>query len=179
MKEINKIARVITRILEIFHWVGAGILVAATMCSVVAPDKIGYFIGIDSKENGVTKMTVYDFEVNATCVDGNIDMTTFLLFGIGAAIILILMAIVYHNMYLIFKRSNENSPFQKENIKMFRCIGLFSIAVPVVGIVMSFIVRFVIGVDAAEVSVNQSGFYMGIVILCLTHYLAMSVKKQN
>ena len=44
MKGISKLAKIITKILEVFHWVGAGLMVVATVCSVIAPEKIGYFV---------------------------------------------------------------------------------------------------------------------------------------
>ena len=53
---------------------------------------------------------------------------------------------------------------------MLREIGIFSISIPVVGLIMSIIIRLIVGVEAAETSVNLSGFIMGIIVLCLTQY---------
>lgn len=170
MKGINRLAKIITKILEIFHWVGAGLMAAAAVCAVAAPEYIGYFVGIDTKECCGAELSVYGFEVNAAAVNGNVDMTTFLLFGIGAAIILALMAMVFRNLNLIFRNSENATPFQQDNIRMLKEIGIFSIAVPVIGFIMSIIIRLVIGVDAAETSISQSGVYMGIIVLCLTQY---------
>lgn len=179
MKGISKLAKIITKILEVFHWVGAGLMVAATVCSVIAPEKIGYFVGLDIKECCGTNLVVYGFEVNASYVDGSIDMTTFLLFGIGAVIILILMAMVFRNVHLIFKKSENGTPFQKDNIRMLKEIGIFSITVPVIGLVMSVIIRLVIGVDAVEININQSGLFMGIIVLCLTQYFIYGAELEK
>ena len=84
--------------------------------------------------------------------------------------ILAVMAMIFRNLHLIFKKSENDSPFQKDNIRMMKEIGIFSIAVPVIGFIMSIIVRLVIGVDAAEISINQGGIFMGIIVLCLTQY---------
>ena len=179
MKGISKLAKIITKILEVFHWVGAGLMVVATVCSVIAPEKIGYFVGLDIKECCGTNLVVYGFEVNAPYVDGSIDMTTFLLFGIGAVIILILMAMVFRNVHLIFKKSENGTPFQKDNIRMLKEIGIFSITVPVIGLVMSVIIRLVIGVDAVEININQSGLFMGIIVLCLTQYFIYGAELEK
>ena len=179
MKGISKLAKIITKILEVFHWVGAGLMVVATVCSVIAPEKIGYFVGLDIKECCGTNLVVYGFEVNASYVDGSIDMTTFLLFGIGAVIILILMAMVFRNVHLIFKKSENGTPFQKDNIRMLKEIGIFSITVPVIGLVMSVIIRLVIGVDAVEININQSGLFMGIIVLCLTQYFIYGAELEK
>ena len=53
---------------------------------------------------------------------------------------------------------------------MMREIGLFSIAVPVIGLFMSFVFRLVTGVDAVENSMDMNGIFMGIVVLCLTQF---------
>ena len=50
MKRINKLGKIITKILEVFHWVGTALMLAATICSVAAPDWVKYFVGFDAKE---------------------------------------------------------------------------------------------------------------------------------
>lgn len=170
MKGINKLGKIITKILEVFHWVGAVLMAAATVCSVVAPNWVKYFVGFDAKECCGANLEVYGFEVNAPVVDGNVDMTSFMLFGIGAVIILAVMAMVFRNLHLIFKKSETGTPFQKDNIRMMKEIGIFAIAVPVIGFIMSIIVRLVTGVETAEISIDMGGIFMGIIVLCLTQY---------
>ena len=179
MKRINKLGAIITKILEVFHWVGTALMAAATVCSLAAPAWVGYFVGFDAKECCGADLTVYGFEVNTPVVNGNVNMTTFFLFGIGAVIILALMAMVFRNLHLIFKKSENTTPFQKDNIRMMKEIGIFSIAVPVVGFVMSIVTRLVIGADAAEISVSQSGIVMGIIVLCLTQYFIHGAELEN
>lgn len=171
MKGLNKAATIITKILEVFHWVGTALMAAATICSVAAPQLLKYLVSIDAKECCGAELSIYGFEVHAPVVNGGVDMTIFLLFGIGATIIFVLMALVFRNVYLVFKKSENATPFQKENVCRLRKIGIFSIAVPVIGFVMSIIVRLVAG-DVVEVSVGQSGIFMGIVVLCLTQYFS-------
>ena len=170
MKGINGLAKIVTKILEIFHWVGVGLMAVAAVCAVAAPEYLGYLVGIDAKECCGAELCVYGFEVTTAVTGGTADTTTFLLFGIGAAIILGLMAMVFRNLNLIFKKSESATPFHKDNIRMLKEIGIFSIAVPVIGLIMSIIIRLVVGVDAAEISINQRGIFMGIIVLCLTRY---------
>ena len=111
MKSLNKLGKVITKILEVFHWVGAALMTAATVCSAVAPDWVKYFVGFDAKECCGANLDVYGFEVNLPVANGNVDMTAFLIFGIGAVITLVVMAMVFRNLYLIFKNSENTTPF--------------------------------------------------------------------
>ena len=84
MKGLNKLGKVITKILEVFHWVGTALMLAATICSVAAPDWVKYFVGFDAKECCCGNLDVYGFEVNLPVANGNVDMTAFLIFGIAA-----------------------------------------------------------------------------------------------
>lgn len=170
MKGINKLGLVVTKILEVFHWVGVALMAAAVVCSAAAPEWVGLFVGVDAKDCCGANLEVYGFEVNAPVVNGNMDMTSFMLFGIGAVIILAVMAMVFRNLNLIFKKSQNASPFQKDNIRMMREIGIFSIAVPVIGFIMSAVIRLAAGVDFVEISIDTSGIFMGIIVLCLTQF---------
>lgn len=170
MKGIITVGKIVTKILEVFHWVGAALMTAATVCSAAAPNWVKYFVGFDAKECCGANLEVYGFEVNAPVVNGNADMTSFMLFGIGATVILAVMAMVFRNLHLIFKKSENGTPFQKDNIRMMKEIGIFSIAVPVIGFIMSIIVRLVTGVETAEISIDMGGIFMGIIVLCLTQY---------
>ena len=179
MKGLNKLGKVITKILEVFHWVGAALMLAATICSIAAPDWVGYFVGFDAKDCCGANLEVYGFEVNAPVIDGNVDMTSFLLFGIGAIIILAVMAMVFRNLHLIFKKSENATPFQKDNIRMMREIGIFAIAVPVIGLIMSVIIRLITGVETAEISIDMGGIFMGIIVLCITQFFVHGVELEK
>ena len=97
----------------------------------------------------------------------------------GAVLILALMAMIFRNLNLIIKKSEGTTPFQPDNVRMFREIGIFSIAVPVVGLIMSIITRLVLGAEAAEVSNNFSGLVIGIVVLCITQFFAHGIELEK
>ena len=103
-------------------------------------------------------------------MNGETDMVSFMLFGIGAVMILAVMAMVFRNLHLIFKKSENTTPFHKDSIRKMREIGIFAIAVPVIGLIMSVIIRLVIGVEAVETSMDMSGIFMGLIVLCLTQF---------
>ena len=170
MKNINKLGKVVTKILEVFHWVGAALLAAAAVCSQVAPQWLGLFVDLDVKECCGTELEVYGFQIMAPTVDGNVDLTSFLLFSIGGTLILILMAMVFRDLHLIFKNSENASPFQPDNIRMMKEIGIFAIAVPVIGFIMSVIIRLVTGVESTEISLDLGGILLGIIVLSLTQF---------
>ena len=179
MKVINTLGKVVTKILEVFHWVGAALMIAAAVCSICAPEWIGLFVGFDAKECCGANLEVYGFEINAPVASGSVDMTSFLLFCIGAIIILSAMAMVFRNLHLIFKNSENSTPFQKDNIRMMKEIGFFAISVPVIGLIMSIIVRLVIGVEASEISIDMSGVFTGIIVLCLAQFFVHGAELEK
>ena len=179
MKKLNTLGKVITKILEVFHWVGVALMIAAVICSIAAPNWIGYFVGFDAKECCGANLEIYGFEINAPVSDGKVDLSSFLIFGIGAIVILAVMAMVFRNLHVIFKKSENSTPFQKDNVRMMREIGIFTIAIPVIGFIMSVIARLVMGSDVAEISIDMGGIFMGIVVLCFTQFFAHGVELEN
>lgn len=178
-KFIGNMAKIVTKIVEVFQWVGLGLMLVATVCALVNPDWVGYFISYDAKECCGADLSVYGFEIQAAVTNGQIDMTALFLFGIGATLILALMAMIFRNLHLIIKKSEGTTPFQPDNVRMFREIGIFSIAVPVVGFVMSVIARIFIGVEVAEISNSFEGFVIGIVVLCITQFFAHGIELEK
>lgn len=177
MKSLNKLTTVIAKIFEVFHWVGAGLFVLCAIFSAFAKDLLYHVT--DAAELTQSNISVYGFEVSLVNSTGQFDYTVFTIFCIGAVIIMMLMAMVFRNIYLIVKKSTATTPFQKDNVRMVKEIGIFSIAIPVVGLIMSMVVRLVCGVDAVDTSVSLGGFAIGIIVLCLTQYFAYGVQLQS
>ena len=179
MKNPNKLGKVLTKILEVFQWVGAALMLAATICAVAAPDLVKYFVSFDAKECCGADLTVYGFEINAPVVNGAVDLSSFVVFGIGVVIILVVMAMIFRNLNLIFKKSESETPFHKDNVRLVREIGIFTIAIPVIGFVVSIIASLVTGSEAAEISIDMNGILMGIIVLCLSQFFAHGVALEN
>lgn len=179
MKGINnKIAQIITKILEITHWVVAALMVAIVISLLVAPQWLGYLMDINSLMTD-KEISAYGFEVTVINSNGELNVTAFILFAIGAVIIFSLMAMIFRNLYLIIKKSDGVTPFQKDNVRMLREIGIFSISIPIIGLIMSIITGLVSGIEIVENSVNFSGFIMGIIVFCLTEFFAYGVKLEE
>ncbi|MCH5188640.1 MAG: DUF2975 domain-containing protein [Oscillospiraceae bacterium] len=172
MKGLNKAVKIVAKILEVAHWVAACLMVAVAICSVTASQWLGYFIDMNAIENG-GEISVYGFEVAV------VNMKTLLLFAIGSVVIYALVAMIFRNIYLIIKKAESSTPFNKDNIRMVREIGIFSIAIPIIGFIMSIVIRLAVGVDAAEISVNFDGFVMGIIVLCLTQFFSHGAELEK
>ncbi|MBE6637820.1 MAG: hypothetical protein E7618_08490 [Ruminococcaceae bacterium] len=179
MKGIHKLVTVATKILQIFHIVGAALMAAATVCAAIAPQYLGNFVAFDAKDCCGAELEVYGFEIHAPVVDGMVDKTTFILFGMGASLLLVLMTVVFHHLHWIFKSSENRTPFHPETIRRMKAIGFLTIAVPLVGLLMSAIIRLVTGLETVEISLNLGGILTGILVLCLTQFFVHGAALEN
>ena len=178
MTGLDTAAKIITRIGEIAHWIAAALMAAATVCSLLAPQFLSYFVGIDVTGETV-ELSLYGFSVNAPVVGETVDLTAFFLFGIGAVIILLLMAMVFRNLRLIITKSEGTTPFQADNVRMLKEIGIFSLAVPIIGFIMGLVIQLVLGFEAVEISNSMGGFVFGILALFLTQVFARGIQLEN
>ena len=183
MKLVNKLALIAAKITEVLHWLGAVTMLALLICSVAAQD---WLIGIFSASEGDFELTSHGFNISALTPGGDINFTAVTMFSISAIIIMCLFAMIFRNTYLILKTadgktwfSKGDTPFQKDVVRMLREIGIFLIAVPAVGLIMSTVARGVIGVDNAEISVDLSYVIIGLLVLCLSRFFDYGTALQE
>lgn len=177
MKNVVKATKYVAKIFEVLHWVAAGVMAVTAICVFAAPQWLTFVLDPGADRPGVTN--VYGFETTLTDAAGNLSVKALFLAALGAVLLYALMAMIFRNIYLIIKRSESDSPFQKDNIRMVREIGIFSIAIPAIGLVMSIIIGIATGPDAVETSVNLSGFVTGIVVLSLTQFFAYGASLER
>lgn len=176
---LSKTAMVGSKVLEILHWVLAVSLIAVIILCAVYPAGVGDFLQSEGEFADFAHLTVGGFGVSVVNAQGNYDVIALMMFSIGAVLMTGLMAMIFRNIYLILRKSRCGTPFVKDNVRMIKEIGIFSIAMPVVGFIMSIITRMVCGVEVAEVSVDFGGLMMGLVMLCLTQCFAYGVMLQE
>lgn len=179
---ITNLATVLSKIIEIAHWIGAVTMVVLAVVSCAGQKALENMIKMDSPLDNT--ISTYGFELKITDASGALDAKAVLMYAISAAIILSLFAMVFRNVYLILKKIKGNdgqivNPFQNDVIRMVREIGIFLISVPVVGLTMSVISRLVLGAEYAEISVSLDSILIGIVVLCLSHVFSYGNSLQN
>ena len=179
MNGLNKLGKAITKIFEVFHWIGAVGMGIASIGIIIANNSVENFRSLVAEDFVREDFAVYGFQISAPVVNGELNVAAFIVFCIGAAVLLAVMAMIFRNLHLIFKKSENSTPFQKDNVRMMREIGIFAIAIPVIGFIMSVITRLVCGVDFAEISVDMGGISMGIIVLCFSQFFAHGVKLEN
>lgn len=179
MKKLNKTVTVLARIFEIFLWIGTAVMLGIFVLSLVSPGVLQPLL-----EEG--SLTVGGFNLNVFAADGSVIMKAVTMIALAGILIMPLGAMICRNICLIFKTtagttsfSKGATPFQPDNVRMVREIGIFSIAIPVVELIISVIAQLVIGPEAYEGAVNINSFFFGLVILCLSQFFAYGVSLQE
>lgn len=175
MKGLDKATRIVAKIFEVAHWIGAVSMVVGLVLTLVMGEAA--FFG-DPGEAG-TSLSSYGFEFQVVDGAGALDVGAMRAFLVGGAIIMGLMAMVFRNVYLILKNSENATPFQPDNVRMVREIGIFLIAVPVVGLLVSVAARLVLSVDMVEANVNLGSAMVGLVMLCLSRIFARGMELED
>lgn len=178
-------ALVISKIVEIFHWIAAGTMGVLLVCSLTFRNQLSAFWNSKTGVFG-TSLTTYGFEVTAANPDGTVNMTAVTLFSVGAIISLSLFAMIFRNAYLILKTAKGNTwfstgdtPFQGHIVRMLREIGIFLIAAALIGYVMSIVIRAAAGSEAVDISVRFDGIIIGLLVLCLSQFFAYGSELQK
>ena len=183
MKGLNTATRIIARILEIGHWVGTGIMAVLFVCCLFFKDLAAGMIAGDATGEDV----LYGFHFSLVGADGvSLSIPALTVFAIAGVILFALMAMVFRNVYLIIKTtegqtwfSKGATPFQPDVIRMLREIGIFTIAVPVVGFIMSIVGRIVVGPEFAETSVDLGSVFLGLLVLWLTQQFTYGAELES
>ena len=185
VKKLNLLALIVSKFLEILHWLAAALMLCLLALCLAAPNWLSGLLAQGAQLFGL-ELTTYGFTLTVAGAYGSVNLAAVALFTVGAISILSLMAMVFRNVYLIFRTAKGktwfakgDTPFQKDIVRMVREIGIFYLAVPIVSLLMSVVAVLVLGADAAEPSVNFEGVVTGILLLCLSQVFAYGAQLER
>lgn len=176
MKRFNDISMAVAKVLEVLHWLAAVSMAGLLVCSFTARDWLAGFLSLALSEGG-PELATYSFQV-VPASGGRLDMTAVALFAVGSVIILSLMAMVFRNAWLILKKSRSSTPFQKDNVRMLREIGIFAASAPLVGIGMAVVIRLAAG-EGVETSVRFDTMALGLLVFALSNIFTYGMELQK
>lgn len=176
MKHLDRTTRILAKLIELGHWIAAASMLVILVLSLFLG--AGVVQNVSLADFGAS-LTTYGFDVMIVNPAGQVELTALRIFCVGSALILGLMAMVFRNIYLIMKKSENATPFQKDNVRMVREIGIFLLCVPVVGLLLSGAARLVMDMDLVETSVGLDSFMVGLVVLCLSRIFARGMALET
>ena len=185
MEGLTKFVKVLARVMEVCCWVGSALIAASLVAIAVGKENLlKYFSSITTE----SELSIAGLEIDMSVVDPSQVIRAFVVFFVTALIVCVLMALVFRNIYLIFKTAEGKTkfskgvtPFQPDIVRMIRKIGIYCLAVPVVQIIMSIVARLILGHEGSEIAVtlDLSTIFFGLVVLCLSHFFAYGAKLQE
>ena len=95
MKKLDKVTRILAKLVEVGHWIAAAAMVVVMMLSLFMG--AGVVQNVDLADFGAS-LTTYGFDVMIINGAGQVDLAALRLFCVGAAFILCLMAMVFRNI---------------------------------------------------------------------------------
>lgn len=183
MENLTKFATVLTKLIEVAYWIGAVAMVVAVVLVAIDPYVPGQLVrGVEPGE----ELGTHGFSIVIAGPDGVLIRPAMVIFLLTAAVVLSLMARVFRDVHLVLrttqgltKFSQGKTPFQKDNVRMLREMGLFLLAVPVVELVAEVAAVLALGPEQVESSVGLNSFTVGILMLCLSQAFAQGVQMQQ
>ena len=175
MASIEKVTMVISKILQVCFIIGAvGMVILGIFSFVSKPEDI-----IDDRliQFGSVAISTYGCTLeDAAKVQGVTYILSFFYFA--------LMAMIFRNVYLIVKTAEGDTwfskgatPFQPDNVRMVREIGIFLIMIYVVGLVIN--AAAYITCQDIEGSVTMMPLVFGIIVICLSKMFEYGQKLQE
>ncbi|WP_029232913.1 DUF2975 domain-containing protein [Butyrivibrio sp. VCB2006] len=160
------------KFMEVFMWIGDALLVIVMITAIIMKDAL-----LEMYSTDAAKLSLRTTVINAESITEANLMPLIIVGGIVALALISLTAIMFRNVNLIFKTTNQESPFAEINIKRIKNIGYIAISLPIIklfsNIIIGFIARDVtIGVELSEV-------LFGLIILCLSQYFAYGASLEK
>ena len=181
MKKLNQFTLVLSRVMEILCWIAVVIAAGVVIFSLVAKGWL--------EEQMLHSMTIPDIDIGGlslALVDGRPSGASVTFSALAGVVLGSLSAMIFRNIYLIMRTaqgktwfSKGDTPFQKDITRMIREIGIFLISTSAVNLIWSIGMRFILGVDSVELSVELDSALVGMMVLCLSQFFDYGVQLQN
>lgn len=193
MKGVHKVTYILAKISEIAAWIIAAISLILFITSLTAGE---WLSGVLLEDVSIQPLNILGMDIQLAVTDGGMALMSeqmlnavravLPLLAVAGGVCLSLFAMVFRNVGLIIKLSHgltKNAkgatPFQPDVIRMIKEIGYFYIAIPVVEIIMSVILRLVAGPEYIEISVGLGSIFTALVMFSLAQMFAYGTTVQK
>ena len=176
IKGLNRFTRVLAKAVELRYWMAAGAMAVLLGVSLAAGGWLAEKLRAGQEDLNLysNSLATHGFEL-VVAWEGCVDMRAFTLFCVVSAIILVLMAMVFHTIWRIMKETGDNpgeKGFQASAARQVKRIGYLFLGVTAVSLTASVIARLVLGPEAAETSVGIEYLLLGLLMLYLAQIFA-------
>lgn len=179
MKKLNKFIITTSKILEVVILLGMVFSFGALVYTIFGGQLFVKGIADDS-----IRMSIMELDCNG--LEPQYVKRALIITFIFVFFICGMAGMIVRNINLIFRTtegktwfSKGSTPFQPDNIRMVREIGIFCIMIPVFSFIMSVVAGIALPVDMVEPEVDLALVFFGLVVLALSQYFAYGMELQN
>ena len=175
MNKLNKVTYVGSKVVEVIGWMVFVIALVGMILGIIQPQVYTMIL-----TEGNIPLNIQVGSIGIEVLDQS-NGTTFLgtmffaLLAFGLC-----LAMISRNIHLLFRNVLKGiSPFNQTTVRLIREIGIFIISLEIVNVMITIVLRVLVGPDFAETSVGLMGILIGIVILCLSGIFSYGVSLQT
>lgn len=172
MKKIYQLAMTACKVVEVLFWLlvfleiaGTALLLLGVIPQQLALEKVFYPLGLAGIPAGGAGW-------------GRVRLAEGLLIADGV-VTGVLMALVFRHVHRILAQSRSATPFQPDNIRRLRQVGVCYLGVAVVDLAVNTLLRLMLGREALRLSVDYGSILAGLLVLCLTQFFARGMELEQ
>ncbi len=173
---LRNLTAVLSKIIEVIGLFCAGLLLVTSIVLVFTKDYV-----TEAYENGAMgggRITVNGVDSTEQFME-SVGKGTAAFELLPYVVLLIFTALIFRNIYMVFRKKNTASPFSAENIKRIKNIGYLAVALPIAKMVMQLIITLLRGSTDIMLSVSLSECVCGLVALVLAQYFAYGAELER
>ena len=193
MKGVHKVTYVLAKIAEVFSWIAVAACLILFVTSLLAGE---WFSEAMLDGVSVRPVNLLGMSVGYAAMGEGAGLTsaevlnalrrTLPFLSVAGFLCMALEAMVFRNVGLIIKLSHGltkhakgATPFQKDVVRMVKEIGYFLVAIPVLELIISALVRLVAGTEIVELSVDLGSVFTALVVFSLAQIFAYGTSMQQ
>ncbi|EFA23609.1 hypothetical protein [Bifidobacterium gallicum] len=182
---LDSLTKVLAKIVEILHWIAAVCALVLFVSSWFSTSWISSLVPANLLGDGV--VDTYGLSVHVADAHGVIDAGGLRTYAIGAFFMLVAMAMVFRDTYLIIKTAEGRTwfargatPFQQDVTRMVREIGIFLLLTIVIGFIVCAVGTLALGHGMVTYVLNVTMLMLGLLMLCISQVFAQGeVMRQD
>lgn len=176
---LRNVTAIIAKIIEVVSWFVTASLLVSSLVLAINKSLIMDEYNKEVATNGQFSLTVTNGADLTDSFMASVARGTAFFELAPYIVLLIITALIFMNIYKVFRKSNTASPFSEENIKRIKTIGYLTIAIPVAKVVIQLICIAAIGSTNYDFSISLSEFAFGLVALSLAQYFAYGAQLEH
>lgn len=174
----TKAAIVVTKIIEVLYIIASAALLLGIILVLTGRTSLmvepGRPISVE-----IWGMTFAPSNVELYAPGGEVNLAGLVICMVYGSVIAGLFALGFHNIHKVLSRSQEETPFRWDNVRLLRRSGFLFLGTIIVESVFGLIALIFTRYMSISIDMELNGVIIGILVLCLSQIFAQGVQMQE